>query len=132
MSQKSYSSYKPVRTDANDTKGEDNCKKDEEEEEDPRLTSCGMGSWRPKWLQCFANPLFFMINFALIGVIQGMTGTYFVASMSTLEKRFAFDSKISGFILIADNLSQMMVSVESSSFSQIFYDIRSKYLEILD
>ena len=122
MSNVLNSSYKPVRTDPNDNKDDIPKEKpktkrkttsfsvQEAEEDDPRLTSCGLGSWRPQWLQMFASPVFFMINFALIGVIQGMTGTYFVGSMSTLEKRFAFDSKISGFILIADNLSQMLVS----------------------
>ncbi|XP_054156342.1 solute carrier organic anion transporter family member 74D-like [Oppia nitens] len=83
---------------------------DDYDTDDPKLTACGIGSWRPQWLQVFASPLFFMINFAAIGIIQGMTGAYFIGSMSTLEKRFAFDSKISGLILIADNFSQMLVS----------------------
>lgn len=104
---KSYTSYKPVSTEPKPAKTTRSSV--EEEDDDPRLTSCGLGSWRPQWLQLFASPVFFMINFSLIGVIQGMTGTYFVGSMSTLEKRYAFDSKISGFILIADNFSQMLV-----------------------
>jgi hypothetical protein len=99
--------YKSVnREDKENTKNE---KEDELEDDDAADTSCGIGSWRPQWLQMFASPVFFLINFSLIGIIQGMTGTYFVGSMSTLEKRYAFDSKISGFILIADNFSQMLV-----------------------
>ncbi len=98
--------YKPVnREDKENTKNE----KESELEDETTDTSCGIGSWRPQWLQVFASPVFFLINFALIGIIQGMTGTYFVGSMSTLEKRYAFDSKISGFILVADNFSQMLV-----------------------
>ena len=81
-----------------------------EVKDDYNLSSCGLGSWRPQWIQFFASPLFFLINFSIVGIIQAMTGTYFIGSMSTLEKRFAFDSKISGFILIADNFSQMLVS----------------------
>ena len=50
-------------------------------------TSCGIGSWRPEWLQVLATPSAFMVNFALVGVIQGFTGAYFVGSMTTLEKR---------------------------------------------
>ncbi|KAJ6218400.1 hypothetical protein RDWZM_009557 [Blomia tropicalis] len=78
--------------------------------DDPTLTSCGMGSWRPKWLQVFANPVVFLINMSLVGTIQGMTGPLFISSISTLEKRYAFDSKISAVILIADNFSQMLIS----------------------
>lgn len=78
-------------------------------EDDPALTSCGMGSWRPDWLQVFANPIVFLINMSLVGTIQGMTGPLFFSSISTLEKRYAFDSKISAIILIADNFSQMLV-----------------------
>ena len=63
-------------------------------EDDPALTSCGMGSWRPVWLQIFANPLIFVINMSIVGTIQGMTGPLFFSSISTLEKRFAFDSKV--------------------------------------
>ena len=73
-------------------------------------TKCGLGSWYPDWLQFFASPKFFLINFSLVGILQGAYFTYLIGSMSTLEKRYAFESKVSGFILIADNLSQMIVS----------------------
>ncbi|CAG2109758.1 unnamed protein product, partial [Medioppia subpectinata] len=82
----------------------------QDSDNDPELTECGLGSWRPQWLQRFATPTFFTLNFALIGIVQSMTGTYLIASFSTLEKRFAFDSKIAGFILIADNVVEMLVS----------------------
>lgn len=73
------------------------------------VTSCGIGTWRPKYLQVFARPIFFLINLSLVGVIQSMNGPIFVAAMSTLEKRYVFDSKISGIILISDNISQFIV-----------------------
>lgn len=47
---------------------------------------------------------------SIVGIIQSMTGSIFFSTMSTLEKRYAFDSTISGIILIADNISQLMVS----------------------
>lgn len=50
-------------------------------------TSCGIGSWRPDWLQSLATPRAFLVNFALVGVIQGFSGAYLVGSMTTLEKR---------------------------------------------
>ncbi|CAG2106428.1 unnamed protein product, partial [Medioppia subpectinata] len=73
-------------------------------------TSCGIGNWRPDWLQVFATTKFFVINFSAVAVLQGAYFTYLIGSISTLEKRFAFESKISAFILIADNLSQMFLS----------------------
>nr|XP_046917445.1 solute carrier organic anion transporter family member 74D-like [Dermatophagoides farinae] len=82
----------------------------DDDDDDNELTSCGIGSWRPKWLQIFSNPIFFLINLSLVGIIQSMNGPIFFSTMSTLEKRYAFDSRISGIILIADNISQFMLS----------------------
>jgi hypothetical protein len=70
--------------------------------------SCGFGHWRPKWLQKLAKPEIFLINFSLVAIFQGATFTYLIGSLSTLEKRYAFESKVSGFILIADNVSQII------------------------
>ena len=81
-----------------------------EDNDDDYDTKCGLGSWHPDWLQFFATPKFFLINFSLVAILQGAYFTYLIGSISTLEKRYAFESKVSGFILIADNLSQMIVS----------------------
>ena len=81
-----------------------------EDDYDEYETKCGLGDWHPDWLQFFATPKFFLINFSLVAILQGAYFTYLIGSMSTLEKRYAFESKVSGFILIADNLSQMIVS----------------------
>lgn len=72
--------------------------------------TCGIGTFRPQWLQPFASANFFVINFSILAILQGALFTYMVGIISTLEKRYAFETKISGFILIADNLSQMVVS----------------------
>lgn len=34
----------------------------EDTEDDQTLTSCGFGSWRPKCLQPFASPIFFLVR----------------------------------------------------------------------
>lgn len=57
------------------------------EDENVVDTTCGIGSWRPEWLQFFASPLFFLINISLVGIIQAMTGPLYASSMSTFEKR---------------------------------------------
>ena len=79
-------------------------------EDDDYETKCGLGSWYPEWLQFFATPKMFLINLSIVGILHSAYFTYLIGSVSTLEKRYAFESKISGFILIADNLSQMIVS----------------------
>ena len=71
---------------------------------------CGIGAFRPQWMQPFASANFFVINFSILAILQGALFTYMVGIISTLEKRYAFETKVSGFILIADNLSQMIVS----------------------
>ena len=93
------------------------------DDDDNELTSCGIGSWRPKWLQIFSNPIFFLINLSLVGIIQSMNGPIFFSTMSTLEKRYAFDSRISGIILIADNISQFMVSMIMMMMTILFFSI---------
>jgi MFS family permease len=71
---------------------------------------CGFGSWRPKFIQKFASPRIFLLIFGIIGVLQGAAFTYMIASVSTLEKRYAFSSKISGLILIADNVMELITN----------------------
>ena len=56
--------------------------------------SCGLGNWRPKWLQNYATARFFIINFAIVGILQGAFFTYLVGIMTTLEKRYSFDTKV--------------------------------------
>ena len=68
---------------------------------------CGIGSWRPKWLQWMATPSVFLFWLSLTSLIQGGSYTYFIASLTTLEKRYAFSSTISGLILIADNIPEL-------------------------
>jgi len=106
MSPKSKASFGPVNQNANESDSVDANESDVNDYD----TSCGIGNWRPDWMQVFANPKFFVINFSIVAILQGAYFTYLIGSISTLEKRFAFESKISGFILIADNLSQMVVS----------------------
>ncbi len=63
-------------------------------------TTCGLGSWRPQWLQPMANAKLFLLNLCLIGIVQSMAGALQFSIMNSLEKRFAFDSKISGTFTI--------------------------------
>ncbi|KAH9403607.1 hypothetical protein TYRP_014791 [Tyrophagus putrescentiae] len=79
--------------------------------------TCGIGGWQPAWLQFFASPLFFLINISLVGIIQAMTGPLYGSTMSTFEKRFGFDSRISGVILMADNFAEIALNPVVGYFS---------------
>lgn len=57
---------------------------------------CGLGCFSPDWIQPFATKRVFMIVFSLLGVIQGMSWSYFSATISTLEKRFKISSETAG------------------------------------
>lgn len=46
-------------------------KKDGEDEEETEA-SCGVGGFRPRWMQNFATARFFAINFCLVGILQGI------------------------------------------------------------
>lgn len=72
--------------------------------------TCGIGNFRPPWMRKLANPKVFMINFSLIAIVQGAYFAYLIGNTSTLEKRFAYSSQLTGFILIADNLSQLVIN----------------------
>ncbi|CAG2164048.1 unnamed protein product [Oppiella nova] len=68
---------------------------------------CGVGSCRPKWIQRWATPNTFVFIFGLISILQGASYVYMMASVTTLERRYAFGSLMSGIILIGDNISEM-------------------------
>lgn len=61
--------------------------------------SCGLSRWRPQFLQKFAKMKYFMIVYGLLGTIQAMSFVYFVATLTTLEKRFQIRSEITGLYI---------------------------------
>ncbi|CAM1327796.1 Uncharacterised protein g9587 [Pycnogonum litorale] len=74
-----------------------------------RDDKCGIGGCKPKWLQFFATPTCFLVIFSMIGMVQGAFFTYFVGVITTIEKRYAFKSQITGIISIADNISPVFI-----------------------
>lgn len=72
---------------------------------------CGLGSFRPRWMQKLANAKVFLVIFCILGIIEGASFSYTIGVLSSLEKRYAFDSRVSGIILLADNLSSIVISV---------------------
>ncbi|GFY50342.1 solute carrier organic anion transporter family member 4A1 [Trichonephila inaurata madagascariensis] len=98
-------------------------KESNEEVKDPDYL-CGIGKFKPKWLQRFADPKVYLVIFCTVGVLEGAYFTYFVGVMTTLEKRFAFESKISGLIFIADNISATIISLIVGYYGQKWHKPR--------
>ncbi|KFM63758.1 hypothetical protein X975_24263, partial [Stegodyphus mimosarum] len=70
-------------------------------------STCGMFSFRPRWLQPFANKKAFLAVFCLTSVLQGMYYTYFVSVLTTIEKLFQIQSKTTGIIMSATEIGQI-------------------------
>lgn len=72
---------------------------------------CGIWCWKPNCLQIFSRPIVFLAIFCFVGLAQGAFFTYYIGVITTVEKRYAFKSKITGIISIADNLSPVIISL---------------------
>lgn len=55
-----------------------------------------------------------MLVFSLLGILRAAYFTYTIACLSTIEKRYAFPSKISAIILICDNISGLLLNPVNS------------------
>ena len=52
----------------------------------------------------------FLLIFSLLGILRAAYFTYTIACLSTIEKRYAFPSRISAIILICDNISGLLLN----------------------
>ncbi|KAF8796523.1 Solute carrier organic anion transporter like protein [Argiope bruennichi] len=84
---------------------------DSDQDMDDKDTRCGIGGFHPTWLQKFSTPKAFLVNHSILGVLQGAFFTYLVGCLSTLEKRYAYESKVTGIIMIADEISPILFGV---------------------
>ncbi|GFY64174.1 solute carrier organic anion transporter family member 3A1 [Trichonephila inaurata madagascariensis] len=83
---------------------------------DPRYdldpdTVCGMGCFKPQWIQKYATARVYLVLYSIIGIFSGSYYTYLIGSMSTLEKRFAFKSKTSGLIMMLDEITPLFLGI---------------------
>lgn len=70
-------------------------------------TECGVGECTPDWMQRCASKNCFLMVFCLAWVLQGMYHTYFVSAITTIEKLFQIQSKITGIIMSATEIGQI-------------------------
>lgn len=101
------------------------------EDPDVRSTTCGLGTWTPQFLQKFASPKIYLIFFCLNGIVQGIYFTYLIGISSTLERRYAYDSKITGIILLADNISPAMFSIILGYFGRYIHKPKMVYFGMM-
>ncbi|XP_059483092.1 solute carrier organic anion transporter family member 74D [Neocloeon triangulifer] len=76
-----------------------------------KATSCGWWICRPQWLQRWANPKTFLWVYGLLGTTQTMAYVYFVATLTTMERRFKIPSKTTGLMLSGNEISQILLSL---------------------
>nr|CAD7573863.1 unnamed protein product [Timema californicum] len=74
-------------------------------------TSCGLGSFRPHWLQRFASTRWFLVVYTFLGVVQSMSFSYTSSTITTLEKRFKIPSKVIGVLMSGNEVSQICLSL---------------------
>ncbi|XP_014246664.1 solute carrier organic anion transporter family member 4C1 isoform X2 [Cimex lectularius] len=74
-------------------------------------SGCGLGTFRPKWLQHLAHTRSFMIVYGLLGMVQSMTFVYFIATLTTLERQFGIPSRTTGVMISGNEVSQILLSL---------------------
>ncbi|PSN49394.1 hypothetical protein C0J52_12003, partial [Blattella germanica] len=67
-------------------------------QEDEQETRCGFGAFHPDWLQKLASKKCYIIVYGLTGMVDLICKTYFSSTISTIEKRFKIQSKMSGIL----------------------------------
>ncbi|XP_054713439.1 solute carrier organic anion transporter family member 74D-like [Uloborus diversus] len=72
-------------------------------------TLCGIGSFRPQWIQSLATPKIFLLLFSTTGIVQGMFFAYRMGVISTLEKKYAYTSKVSGSIVMVEEVTPVFL-----------------------
>ncbi|XP_045589805.1 solute carrier organic anion transporter family member 74D isoform X2 [Procambarus clarkii] len=80
-------------------------------EDDENETLCGIGPFKPSWLQVLARKEVYLLVYCMVGLTQGMFFTYTVSTISTIEKRFKLTSKQTGTMLAGNDISQVILAM---------------------
>lgn len=80
-------------------------------------TRCGIGPCHGPYLQILAHPATYLVVSSLVALVQGVYFTYSNATLSTVEKRFGLNSRISGFISTGNDVVQLFLSLHISYFA---------------
>ncbi|CAB3383925.1 Hypothetical predicted protein [Cloeon dipterum] len=77
-------------------------------------TRCGYGFVRFPWLQRFASKKAYVVIYGMIGCFQFALASYFVGTISTMEKRFQIPSTFSGVINSAWDFGAMFTNLSAA------------------
>ncbi|KAG8232805.1 hypothetical protein J437_LFUL007959 [Ladona fulva] len=72
---------------------------------------CGVACFAPRWLERFATAKAFLVVYGFLGTLQAMAYIYFVATLTTLEKRFKIPSQTTGIMMSGNEVSQILLSL---------------------
>ncbi|XP_064597128.1 solute carrier organic anion transporter family member 2A1-like [Liolophura sinensis] len=86
--------------------------------EDDVDTRCGVGSFKPSFLQVFATIQGFVAFNALSNLFTYGIRIFLVSQLTTIEKRFGFSSSQSGFILSSSQISFVVCILLFSYYSR--------------
>lgn len=91
---------------------------DHESEDDEDL-QCGWRSWKPKFMQPFNSPKWFLFFFTVFSCVQGMIINGFTAAgLTSMERRFQLTSKQAGMIVAAHDVSSLFLVVFVSYYGE--------------
>ncbi|XP_071441837.1 solute carrier organic anion transporter family member 74D [Hetaerina americana] len=72
---------------------------------------CGFSWFAPRWMSRLATPKSFLVVYGFLGTLQAMAYIYFVATLTTLEKRFKIPSQTTGIMMCGNEVSQILLSL---------------------
>ncbi|XP_042883333.1 uncharacterized protein LOC122260222 [Penaeus japonicus] len=113
-------SFAPMRDDDRDKNtmnggSDSNDERDDEGSEEDKGAETkrfSLASWRPQCLQqhMVKKELYVML-YILVGVVHGAALTYTVSVVSAVERKFGFNSKLTGSLLAGNDMSQVIFSM---------------------
>ncbi|XP_014246660.1 solute carrier organic anion transporter family member 5A1 isoform X2 [Cimex lectularius] len=80
-------------------------------------TTCGVGCFKGKLLQRFANKKAYVFLYGLLGCVLSAAYSYFNGTITTLEKRFRIPTKTTGVITVGNDISTLFVSMVLSYYA---------------
>lgn len=71
-------------------------------------TTCGLGRWRPKFMQVLASKKVYMFFYGAIGIIKGMQYTYLSSMLTTFEKIFGIKAQQTAYLMSGNEIAQVL------------------------
>ncbi|KAK3087647.1 hypothetical protein FSP39_008716 [Pinctada imbricata] len=91
-------------------------------------TECGVGSFRPSFLQCFANVNAFVGTYSFIGMISQTLSVYVNSQVPALEKQFGLNSAESGLVMSFNDIGFFTTILFAASIVRFVHIPRFIYL----